>query len=133
MLFSSGLIFTYLQGNYFSKKLPLLDGSPILWNNYTKEIIISYVLIVVVLTINTILLMKFKDIYKKITSYISIVILIMLTSGLIPILINNKEIYQKKGMYISTTNNINILSKNKNFLILLVDLLRNVDLNDHCH
>lgn len=123
MLFSSGFIFAYLQGNYFSKKLPLLDGSPIIWNNYSKESVISYVLIVTVLLINIILLLKFKETYKKIISYVSVSILIMLTAGLIPILINNKELYQKKGMYISTTNNINVLSKNKNFLILLVDML----------
>lgn len=123
IVLSSGLLYAYIQGNYLSGNLPLLDGSPIEWNKYSTQSIISYGVIIVSLIANVIIYIKFKKKYTKIISYTFIAILAMLCVGLIPTLTNTKNIDSKKGLYASTTDNINNLSNNTNFLILLVDML----------
>ena len=123
ILFSSAFIYLYIQGNFLAGKLPILDGSPIIWSSYKYQSIISIVAIICVLALNFILYFNFKESYKKTISIITSTIIVMILSGLIPILINNKELYIKKGIYVSTTDNINMLSKNDNFIILLVDML----------
>lgn len=115
-------ISTYIQGNYLAGSLPTLDGTPIVWTNYTLQGIISIVLWILVIALNIVLYKKFKtEKYIKITSYVSIVIFIMLFVSLISVFINNPEIYTKKGTFTPTNKNINTLSKEKNLLILLVD------------
>ena len=82
IILSSGLLFAYIQGNYLSGKLPLLDGSPIEWNKYNTQIIISYILIVLSLLINILIYTKNKKKYNKIISYAFIAIFVMLCTGL---------------------------------------------------
>lgn len=123
ILFSSCFIYLYIQGNYFSGNLPVLDGSPIVWSSYKLQGTISIILITLILISNIILYLKTKESYLKIMSFIPAAIVVMITVGLIPSLLNNKQLYVKKGVYASTTKNINTLSKNNNFLILLVDML----------
>ena len=51
---------TYIQGNYLASSLPTLDGTPINWNNYTKQGIASIVLWLVLIVTNILLYMKLK-------------------------------------------------------------------------
>lgn len=113
---------TYIQGNYLAGKLPTLDGSPIEWSEYTTQGIISYLLIFIILVINILLYKKLKEKYKKTMAYVTIGIFIMLCASLSSTLITNNQIYAPKGIYTATNKNINKLSTNKNFLILLVDM-----------
>ena len=113
---------TYIQGNYLASSLPTLDGTPINWNNYTKQGIASIVLWLVLIVTNILLYMKLKVKYKKVISYISVAIFAMLFVSFISTLLTNSQIYSEKGKYTPTTNNINVLSTNNNFLILLVDM-----------
>ena len=113
---------TYIQGNYLASALPTLDGTPIDWNNYTKQGIISLVLWIFVIITNIIIYKRLKTKYKKLVSYISIAIFAMLFVSFLSTLLTNKQIYTPKGKYIPTTENINDLSTNNNFLILLVDM-----------
>lgn len=113
---------TYIQGNYLASALPTLDGTPIDWNNYTKQGIISLVLWIFVIITNIIIYKRLKTKYKKLVSYISIAIFAMLFVSFLSTLLTNKQIYTPKGKYIPTTENINNLSTNNNFLILLVDM-----------
>lgn len=113
---------TYIQGNYLASSLPILDGTPIIWNNYTKQGIISLMLWIVITVVNIIVYKKLGTKYKKMTSYISIAIFAMLFVSFISTLLTNNQIYAKKGTYTPTTENINVLSTNENFLILLVDM-----------
>lgn len=122
LLFNVAFISTYIQGNYLAGGLPTLDGSPIDWNNYTFQSIISCVLIVIVLIINVVLFIKFKKKYMKIISYVASAIFVMLSVSLISVLVGNPQIYQTKGAYTVTNKDINKLSTNKNFLMLLVDM-----------
>ena len=122
LIFNVGFVSTYIQGNYLAGGLPTLDGSPIDWKNYTTQSIISCVLIVVVLIINIVLFIKYNKKYMKIISYVALAVLIMLSVSLISILVGNPQIYQTKGVYTVTNKDINKLSTNKNFLMLLVDM-----------
>ncbi len=123
ILLSSGFLFFYIQGNYFSSKLPILDGSPIEWGSFKLESIISVLLVIFALGLNIVLYKKKKDIYNKIVSYIAVIIFVLLLTGLIPSIIKNKSALNSTVKCTSSLENINKLSSNKNFLILVVDML----------
>lgn len=115
-------IATYIQGNYLAGSLPTLDGSPIIWSDYTKQSLISIGMWLVLIVINIILYKKLSKEYISIVKYISLAVFAMLSVSLVSILLTNKEIYVEKGSYTPTTDNINQISKNKNFLMLVVDM-----------
>lgn len=121
MVFSICLSALYIQGNYLSGSLPTLDGAKIYWDKYEMQNIISILMWLVVAIINVIICRKFKSKYKKIISYEFCAIFIMLFVSFLVTIFTSKDLYAEKGKYISTTKNINMLSENKNFLILLVD------------
>ena len=122
LIFNVTFVSTYIQGNFLAGKLPTLDGSPINWNSYRTQGVISCVLICVVLAINIGILIKMNKKYKKIISFFSAAIFVMLLVGLVSIMTSNKQIYQLKGVYTATNKNINKLSTNENLLVLLVDM-----------
>lgn len=115
-------IATYIQGNYLAGSLPTLDGSPIIWSDYTKQSLISIGMWLVLIVINIILYKKLSKEYTSIVKYVSLAVFAMLSVSLVSILLTNKEIYVEKGSYTATTDNINQISKNKNFLMLVVDM-----------
>lgn len=121
IIFFVGFIDIYIQGNYLAGSLPTLDGSPILWNNYINQNIISILFLVLVILVNIILYRKFNAKYDKIVFYSSLLVFAMIFVSLISTLFTNKEIYVEKGNYASTNENINVLSSNKNFLVLVID------------
>lgn len=121
IVFSICLSALYIQGNYLSGSLPTLDGAKIYWDKYKMQNIISILMWLVVVIINVIICRKFKSKYKKIISYEFCTIFIMLFVSFLVTIFASKDLYAEKGKYISTTKNINMLSENKNFLILLVD------------
>lgn len=123
-------IATYIQGNYLAGSLPTLDGSPIIWSNYTKQGLISIGMWLVLIVINIILYKKLSKEYMSIVKYVSLAVFAMLSVSLVSILLTNKEIYVEKGSYTSTNLNINNLSKNKNFLILLTDCVDQKDFTE---
>lgn len=115
-------IATYIQGNYLAGSLPTLDGSPIIWSDYTKQSLISIGMWLVLIVINIILYKKLSKEYTSIVKYVSLAVFAMLSVSLVSILLTNKEIYVEKGSYTATTDNINQISKNQNFLMLVVDM-----------
>lgn len=121
IVFSICLSALYIQGNYLSGSLPTLDGAKIYWDKYEMQNIISILMWLVVVIINVIICRKFKSKYKKIISYEFCAIFIMLFVSFLVTIFTSKDLYAEKGKYISTTKNINMLSENRNFLILLVD------------
>lgn len=123
ILLFSGLMILYVQGNYFSSKLPVLNGTPIDWNSFKIESIISIVLVVLAIAISVILYKKKNDIYPKIVSAVSVVIFVLLLTGLIPTIIQNKNVLGNNVKCTSTLKNMNNLSTNKNFLILMIDMV----------
>lgn len=120
--FFVGFVATYIHGNYLAGALPTLDGAPIDWSLYTKMSIISIMVFVVLIVVNIILYKKFNNIYSNVVKYTTLAIFAMLSVSLVSILCTEKEMYAEKGIYGITMNNINSVSTNKNFLMLLVDM-----------
>ena len=112
----------YIQGNYLAGKLPTLDGKPIEWSKYTGSNIISCVLFITILVIN-IFIYKYRKDYKKIISWVACAICAMLSVSLLSVVTTNPKMYREKGTYTSMNKNINKISSNKNFVILLIDMV----------
>lgn len=116
---------TYIQGNFLSGKLPVLDGSPIEWNNYDTLSVISGLLLVGVTAVTVFGIKKFK-IKKciKVYSFISMAIFVMLSVSILSaFMLNGDTINQKKYMVTATAENINKYSTNKNFVVLMLDAI----------
>ena len=123
LILSIIFITMYIQGNYLSQALPVLDGSSIDWSSFLIQNIISIALLLIVLGISIFLFIKYKDKYFKISTYISLAIFIMLFVSLLTTMTTKQNIYEEKGLYTVTIKDFNKLSSNKNYLILLVDML----------
>ena len=116
-------IATYIQGNFLAGSLPTLDGSPIIWSNYTKDGIISIAMWCLLLSICIFLFIKYKEKIFTYMKYVSLAVFAMLFVSLCTTLLSNKDIYVNKGTITATNENLTNLSQNKNFLILLVDMV----------
>jgi len=115
---------TYIQGNYLVGNLPVLDGTPIDWNSYKIDMIISCLLWIIIILSTIILCKKFKtQLYIKYSGYLVLAIMVMLSSSLITTLCTTDVLKQKQREVISTTTtkNINKYSNDDNFIILLID------------
>ncbi len=112
---------TYIQGNYLVTHLPSLDGRTIDWTLFTKDNIITFIMWLVLAAILIISLVKLKlDKTIKYATYISVAVFIMLLVSLTSTLVTTDAFLAKDGINI-TEENINTISKDKNFLIFLVD------------
>ena len=115
---------TYIQGNYLVGHLPVLDGTPIEWQNYTADSIISIIMWLIVFITLIFICIKFKieKVYNYF-GYISLAIFIMLSVSLITTLTTTEVLKQKQVEVVSTSTvkNINKYSKDDNFIILLLD------------
>ena len=123
VLLTSFIIFfiLYIQGNYLTYNLPVLDGSTIVWNDYKLDSFISIILIFIVIFTTILFIKKFK--YEKVINifkYLSLAVFVMLFVSLITSFLTTNVLKNKKS-YIFTTDNINDVSTDKNFYIFMVD------------
>ena len=112
---------SYIQGNFLVGNLPALDGTKIVWEGYRVDNIITLVIWLVIITIYIITIKKYK--FEKVintSKYISLAVLAMLSVSLITT-IATTDVFMKKTILVSTTENINTASSDKNFFIFLVD------------
>lgn len=118
---------TYIQGNYLSGNLPVLNGEEINWSSYTTENIIYIVVFIVIIGLFIFLVKKYKyEKTLKISMYVSLAIFVMLTLSLVPYLLNG-ETYVNKPSFDVTMKNANVASSDKNFYIFLVDTVDSTD------
>lgn len=112
----------YIHGNFYAGKLPPLDGAKIIWNDYRMQNIIS-IIICLVIFITMIFLSK-KYSMKKIinnSKYVTLTIFVMLSTSLVTTILTTENIWNKRLSIVATNKNINNISNDKNFFILLVD------------
>lgn len=129
IVFFVGFICTYIQGNFLAGNLPALSGDPIKWSKYIKEDIISIVLWIIVIGITVFSCIKFKiNNVIKYTSYISLAVLFMLGSSFLVSL--NGNTLKDKVISVSSVQNYNVASTDKNFIILLLDAVDSVMFDD---
>ncbi len=124
-----GTLCTYIQGNYLIGSLPAIDGNWIDFDTFKTEKLISMLLWIIVSGSILFVLYKFKfKIIEKVSTYSSIVIIIMLSTSLVAILTTPGFFTNKKAI-VSTTEYINDYSKDKNFIIFLVDAVDSTKFN----
>lgn len=114
-------IATYIQGNFLTYNLPGIDGTPINFDIYKTDKLISYILWIVIATATLITLYKVKfEKFQKIIKGVSICVILMLTVASIS-LAAKPHIFDKKDTKVLTYDNFNNISKDKNFLIFVID------------
>ena len=117
----------YIQGNYMVNNLPSLDGSSISWASYLKENIITIVILIALIASYIFFIKKHGyDTVIKTSKYISLAVLAMLFTGFLPTLLN-KNLYINDNIIFVSKDNINNISNNKNFLILVLDAVDSQD------
>lgn len=111
----------YMQNTFFNMKLPILDGNPIDWNKLRYLDIILLVFVIGLAVFFVYCIIKFGiDKILKYTSLISLAVFVMLTSSLVVTVLGKNTL--KPGNNIITTNeNFNTMSSEKNFVIFVVD------------
>jgi len=112
----------YVQGNYLVGNLPVLDGSKIIWSDYKVDWIISIVLWIIVIGGTIFAVKKFTlNKMSKYVGFISLAIFLMLTVSLLTTYLTTECVEEKEFLSLPTYKNINKYSKDKNFVIFLLD------------
>lgn len=115
-------ICSYIQGNYLAGNLPLLDGRKIKWGDYTSDNIITIIIWIVIIITVIFLCKKFKkDRMLKIFGYVSLAVVLMLTSSLVTTLVQSDGIKKNDFIIKATSKNLGSYSQDKNFIIILLD------------
>lgn len=116
---------TYIQGNYLSGALPVLDGTPIEWKEYKIQNVISAVLLIAVTTIVFLITKKIKfEKSIKILKYITLAVFGMLTVSLLTSVLGCKECLDRKETTTTATiENIEKYSTKQNLIVLLLDAI----------
>ena len=113
----------YMQNTFFNMKLPILDGNPIAWNKLRYLDIIFLVFVIGLGILFVYFIIKFGiDKILKYASLISLAIFIMLTSSLV-VTVLGKTAFKSGNNIITTNENFNTMSSEKNFVIFVVDTI----------
>ena len=119
--FIIGTLCTYIQGNFLAGSLPAIDGTFINFDTYKIEKIISMLLWIIVSVIILFILYKYKfEMIEKVIKYASIVIILMLSTSIISFFFS-KNFFKNAKLYVSTTDYINQMSNDKNYIIFILD------------
>jgi len=123
-------ICTYIQGNYLASSLPAIDGTYVNFNNFKIEKIISLILWIVVggIILFTLYKYKFKTI-EKVAKYSSIIILLMLSTSVVSFMFS-KNFFKRAKLYVATTEYINQMSNDKNYIIFILDAVDSTTFNE---
>ena len=111
----------YMQNTFFNMKLPILDGNPIAWNELRYLDIIFLVFVIGLGILFVYFIIKFGiDKILKYASLISLAVFIMLTSSLV-VTVLGKTAFKSGNNIITTNENFNTMSSEKNFVIFVTD------------
>lgn len=120
-VFFTAYVVLYVQGNVLVKHLPALDGSVINWKAYASDNWITLA-ICVILTVAVVFICKNIGLKKFAlgAAGASLALFAMLTVSLVTTAAQD-DLFKSKNNLISTTENFNGASKDKNFYIFMVD------------
>lgn len=111
----------YMQNTFFNISLPVMDGSPIKWDEIQQMDIYWLLFAICIAAISVCLIIKLG--FDKVLKYDSFVLLaffVMLTSSLVVTILENNALESKNNI-ITTNINFNTMSSEKNFVIFVAD------------
>lgn len=113
----------YIQNTFLNSELPVLDGSPIIWNDYVHLDFYWLLFTVCLGAIFIYCIIKFGiDKILKYSSLITLAVFVMLTAGLTATIMENGALKSRNNI-ITTNENFNTMSSEKNFVIFVVDTI----------
>ena len=115
------LLCTYVQGNFLVKNLPPLDGTTIVWDNFTilrTEGIILWSVVAVVAILMYVFLKK--ELFSKTVMYLSGALTLMLLITGVSVTLTSGAL-EEKARYQIGGNKQFTMSEDQNFVILLLD------------
>lgn len=122
-------ICTYIQGNFLAGSLPAIDGTYVDFNNFKVEKIVSIIMWIIVSGIIFFVLYKYKfKTIEKVAKYSSIVIILMLSTSIVSFLFS-KNFFKSSKLYVATTDYINQMSSDKNYIIFILDAVDSTTFN----
>lgn len=121
-------IYLYIQGTLFLQHLPPLDGTFIDWEDYKKDIWISYILLFLCLALGIYIFHKYDIYAKQIILYISAAVFMMQFVALITVIIENHG-FEKKEMCVVTDTNEYVISTEQNYIIVMLDAVDGATFN----
>lgn len=120
----------YIEGNYLAGMLPSLDGTTIVWGDYTKASVISLTILIVISGIVGFSYKKYKEKTINVLKYIGLAICAMLSVSLITTLTTTDALRKKEYTVTATTKNLNTYSEKENFIIFLLDAIDSQNFNE---
>ncbi len=130
IIINSCFIASYIEGNYLAGFLPPLDGSQIIWSDYTKISLVSLLIWLTVLVI--LLFLYFKKYKHKIISvlkYVNIAICGILLFSLCITLSTTDALTPKDYVVTATTRNLSKYSSDSNFIVFVLDAVDSKQFN----
>lgn len=120
-VYSVVFICLYIQGNYMSQDLPLLDGDIIEWGDYADQMLYSNIMwALAAVIIIALRLTVLKKIFAKAVSAVSVCMTLMFIVTVVTVGISNKG-FEKKAEVTYTTQYRWDYSSDKNYIIFVLD------------
>lgn len=113
---------TYIQGNFMTKDIPVLDGSPIDWGGFTKQNVKTFIVWILMLLLSVVVLKIGKlDGYCTFVRMVSVIIFAMLAISLMVVYFVKGANKKKENNLFINEGNMLEMSEDRNFVILLLD------------
>lgn len=114
----------YIQGNYFSGKLPPTNGETIVWAQFYDQYVISYI---VILAAASVILIVYRLAGKKqfyaFSCFIAVLISGMLAAAQTTLVEEKKDLTFSQMPHVTTNYNEWVYSSDKNVIILMLDAI----------
>lgn len=124
------IIAFYIQGNFLSASLPILDGENVEWSSFKKEKMLSLFLfsLAVFMAIFSVFIFEIKRIRKFVTTIGVIIFSFLIVSD--SFLLFTEDATKNKIQIVTSEDNLFDFSNQKNFIILVIDSIEGEKLKE---
>ncbi len=124
----AGGLCVYVQGNFLNIDLGSINGSEVIWSNYTTKFIVNLIIWGAIILAAVAVYLIFKNKGAKILSILCSFIILMqlVTLGTLLIGYEGKESsYSDQSQYAVTDKDLYTVSKDQNVIVMLLDMFDN--------